>query len=163
VIPNPNENYDGEISYVTTLDDVFVQTAGLGYDDNDTVTVVGNIGSDTNVNVITGVSDDETVTGDAIGTVVDPETGTIETGTGTVSGTGSAEVELTIQDGSIIGATVVNGGFGFTNLPELRINTDTGYGAVLLPVLKFTKVEDAQSLSEITQKSVVTVISCIQK
>ena len=157
VIPNPNENYDGEVSYVTTLDDVFVQTAGLGYNDNDTVTVVGNIGSDTDINIVTGVSDDETVTGDATGTVV--ETGT----TGTVSGTGSAEVQLNVQNGSIIGASVVNGGFGFTNLPDLRINTDTGYGAVLLPVLKFTKVEDAQSLTEITQKSVVTVISCIQK
>ena len=156
VIPNPNENYDGEVSYVTTLDDVFVQTAGLGYNDNDTVTVVGNIGSDTDINIVTGVSDDETVTGDATGTVV-------ETRTGTVSGTGSAEVQLNIQNGSIIGASVVNGGFGFTDLPDLRINTDTGYGAVLLPVLKFTKVEDAQSLAEITQKSVVTVISCIQK
>ena len=79
MIPNPNENYDGEVSYVTTLDDVFVQTAGLGYNDNDTVTVVGNIGSDTDINIVTGVSDDETVTGDATGTVV-------ETGTGTVSG-----------------------------------------------------------------------------
>ena len=39
IIPDPNGNYDGEISYVTQLDDVVVQNAGVGYNDNDTVTV----------------------------------------------------------------------------------------------------------------------------
>ena len=115
VIPDPNGNYDGEISYVTQLDDVVVQNAGVGYNDNDTVTVDG------------------------------------------------AEVELVIQNGHVIGANVVNSGFGFTDLPKLQINTNNGVGAKLLPVLKFTKVDDAKSDVEITQDAVVTVISCIQK
>ena len=115
VIPDPNGNYDGEISYVTQLDDVVVQNAGVGYNDNDTVTVDG------------------------------------------------AEVELVIQNGHVIGANVVNSGFGFTDLPKLQINTNNGVGAKLLPVLKFTKVDDAESSVEITQDAVVTVISCIQK
>ena len=74
-----------------------------------------------------------------------------------------AEVELVIQNGHVIGANVVNGGFGFTDLPNLQINTNNGVGARLLPVLKFTKVDDAKSDVEITQDAVVTVISCIQK
>ena len=115
VIPDPNGNYDGEISYVTQLEDVVVQNAGVGYNDNDTVTVDG------------------------------------------------AEVELVIQNGHVIDANVVNGGFGFTDLPNLQINTNNGVGARLLPVLKFTKVDDAKSDVEITQDAVVTVISCIQK
>ena len=115
VIPDPNGNYDGEISYVTQLDDVVVQNAGVGYNDDDTVTVDG------------------------------------------------AEVELVIQNGHVIGANVVNSGFGFTDLPKLQINTNNGVGAKLLPVLKFTKVDDAESNVEITQDAVVTVISCIQK
>ena len=115
VIPDPNGNYDGEISYVTQLDDVVVQNAGVGYNDDDTVTVDG------------------------------------------------AEVELVIQNGHVIDANVVNGGFGFTDLPNLQINTNNGVGARLLPVLKFTKVDDAKSDVEITQDAVVTVISCIQK
>ena len=115
VIPDPNGNYDGEISYVTQLDDVVVQNAGVGYNDDDTVTVDG------------------------------------------------AEVELVIQNGHVIDANVVNGGFGFTDLPNLQINTNNGVGAKLLPVLKFTKVDDAKSDVEITQDAVVTVISCIQK
>ena len=115
VIPDPNGNYDGEISYVTELDDVVVQNAGVGYNDDDTVTVDG------------------------------------------------AEVELVIQNGHVIGANVVNSGFGFTDLPKLQINTNNGVGAKLLPVLKFTKVDDAESNVEVTQEAVVTVISCIQK
>ena len=118
VIPDPNGNYDGEISYVTQLDDVVVQNAGVGYNDDDTVTVDG------------------------------------------------AEVELVIQNGHVIGANVVNSGFGFTDLPKLQINTNNGVGAKLLPVLKFTKVDDAESsveVTQVTQDAVVTVISCIQK
>ena len=115
IIPDPNGNYDGETSYVTELDDVVVQNAGVNYDDNDTVIVDG------------------------------------------------AEVELVVQNGHIIDANVVNGGFGFTDLPDLQINSKKGVGAKLLPVLKFTKVDDAKSKAEITQDAVVTVISCIQK
>ena len=100
---------------MTQLDDVVVQNAGVGYNDNDTVTVDG------------------------------------------------AEVELVIQNGHVIGANVVNSGFGFTDLPKLQINTNNGVGAKLLPVLKFTKVDDAESNVEVTQEAVVTVISCIQK
>ena len=74
-----------------------------------------------------------------------------------------AEVELEITDGLITGANVVNGGFGFTDLPDLTINSDTGLGARLIPVLKFTKVDDASQLAQITQDAVVTVISCIEK
>ena len=79
---------------------------------------------------------------------------------------GQAEVELKIQDGLIVGVNIVNGGFGFTKLPEITINSDTGAGAKLLPVLKFTKVDDASQLAQlaqVTQDAVITVISCIEK
>ena len=127
LIPDPNANYDGEQSFVTSLDDVVVENTGFGYDDNDTASVSG--GSVASA-------------GDSVG---------------------QAEVELKIQDGLIVGVNVVNGGFGFTKLPEITINSDTGAGAKLLPVLKFTKVDDASQLAQITQDAVVTVISCIEK
>ena len=115
ILPDPNANYDGEVSYVTSLSDVVVENTGFGYEDTDTLTVDG------------------------------------------------AEVELDIRNGSIIGANIKNSGFGFTSLPDLVINSDTGAGARLKPVLKFTKVDDASQLAEITQDAVVTVISCIEK
>ena len=130
VIPDPNANYDGAVSYVTTLSDVVVQNTGFGYSDGDTITVSGGSATST---------------------------------TGDGDGVGQAEVELNIQDGLIVGANVVNGGFGFTSIPNLTINSDTGALAKLKPVLQFTKVDDASQLAQISQDAVVTVISCIEK
>ena len=139
LIPDPNGNYDGEQSFVTSLDDVVVENTGFGYDDNDTASVSGG----------SVASAGDTLPGDAT--------------SDTIQEVGQAEVELKIQDGLIVGVNVVNGGFGFTKLPEITINSDTGAGAKLLPVLKFTKVDDASQLAQITQDAVVTVISCIEK
>tara|TARA_A100001388_G_scaffold250771_1_gene212259 strand:+ start:39 stop:2411 length:2373 start_codon:yes stop_codon:yes gene_type:complete len=132
LVPDPNGNYDGETSYVTSLDNVVVDNTGFGYNDNDTATVSGG---------------------------------------GTGDGTGVAEVELNIQNGLIVGVNVTNGGFGFTGLPDITINSDTGAGAKLLPVLKFTRVDDAAQLADVLdpfnrdrpQDVVVTVINCIDK
>ena len=128
IIPDPNANYDGEVSYVTSLDRVVVENTGFDYNDNDTASVIGG-----------------TVGGDD------------------VTKPGQAEIELITEDGFITGANVVNGGFGFTSLPRIRINSDTGAGAKLRPVLKFTRVDDASQLAQVTQDAVVTVISCIEK
>ena len=140
ILPDPNGNYDGEVSYVTSLADVIVQNTGFGYSDGDTVTIGGG-----SVGVVLGV-DDETGVGD-----------------GGVQSPGQAEVELNIQDGLIVGANVVNGGFGFTSLPDVTINSDTGVLAKLTPVLKFTKIDDASELAQVSQDAVVTVIRCIEK
>ena len=119
IIPDPNANYDGEQSFLTSLGDVVVTNVGFGYQDGDTVTVTPDLGG--------------------------------------------VEVELEIQNGNIIGAKVTNGGFGFTDLPEITINSESGVGARLLPVLNFTKVQDASKLVESIRQSAVTVISCITK
>ena len=136
LIPDPNANYDGEVSYVTSLSDVVVENTGFGYDDGDTASVGGGSVS---------------------------SSGGSLTGSDTVQNPGQAEIELITEDGLITGVNVVNGGFGFTKLPEITIKSDTGAGAKLVPVLKFTKISDASQLAEISQDAVVTVISCIEK
>ena len=148
VIPDPNGNYDGEVSYVTSLGDVIVQNTGFGYDVNDTASVDGG-SVDTAGDTLPGDETGDTLTGDATGDIIQKP--------------GQPQVELNIQNGLVVGANVVNGGFGFTGLPDITINSDTGAGAKLLPVLKFTKVDDASQLTQITQDAVVTVISCIEK
>ena len=149
VVPDPNANYDGEQSYVTSLDDVVVENTGFGYGDNDTASVEnGSIASAGDTIPVSATAGD-TLPGDAI--------------SDTIQTPGQAQVELNIQDGQVVGVNVVNGGFGFSKLPEIVINSDTGVGAKLLPVLKFTKIDDASQLAQITQDAVVTVISCIDK
>jgi len=139
LLPDPNGNYDGETSYVTSLGNVVIDNVGFGYSDDDTATVSGGSVD----------SAGDTLPGDATGD--------------TIQRPGQAEVELNIQNGFIVGATVVNGGSGFTGLPDITINSDTGAGAKIRPVLKFTKVDDASQLAQVTQNAVVTVISCIEK
>ena len=211
VTPDPNQNYDGVVSYVTTLEDVIVENTGFGYEDTDTLTVEGGIAIvDSPSSTVDELGDDVIGAGDVTGDIVTGVgaggvgaggvgaggvgaggvgaggvgaggvgaggvgTGGVGTGVG-VDGTrptlGQAEVELTIRDGFIIDANVVNSGFGFTDLPDLVINSDTGAGAKLKPVLKFTKVDNASRSADtnipfnrnLPQDAVITVISCITK
>jgi hypothetical protein len=168
LIPDPNANYDGEQSYVTSLDDVIVENTGFGYGDDDTASVSGgSVGAGAAGTAGAGVDGDA---GSVSGTPVDAA-GNILPGDATgdiIQKPGQAQVELNIRDGLIVGVNVVNGGFGFTGLPEITINSDTGAGAKLLPVLKFTKVDDAFKLADTNSPfnrnlPVVTVISCIEK
>tara|TARA_B100000287_G_scaffold11475_1_gene11620 strand:- start:18216 stop:21545 length:3330 start_codon:yes stop_codon:yes gene_type:complete len=147
VKPNPDESYDGETSYLTSLGKVKVKNSGFGYSPNDTATVVSEGGTGP-------AGTDGTGAGAGGGT-----------GAGAGGGTGGAEVELDIQDGFIVGAKVTKGGSGFTSLPEVRINSDTGVGGRLLPVLKFTKVGDAKkTLAQLPKNiEIVTVIDCVQQ
>ena len=56
---------------------------------------------------------------------------------------GNGDGDLILDDdGGIIGVIINNPGIGFTSLPSLRINTETGYNADLKPVLKFISPSD---------------------
>ena len=169
VIPDPNANYDGAVSYVTSLDSVIVEGTGFGYADTDTATVSGgSVGGS-----LSPIGDGVTETGVGVGDGVDVGTGVgsgftdgDDISTNGVQNPGQAEVELVIQDGRIEKANVINGGFGFTSIPEVTINSDTGALAKLTPVLKFTRIDDATQLADlpqIDQDKIVTVISCITK
>ena len=165
VVPDPNANYDGEVSYVTTLESVVVENTGFGYDDTDTASVTGgSVGGS-----LSPVDDSAIETGVGAGDATGVSGG-FSDGDGIsnngVQNPGQAEVELIIQDGRIEKVNVVNGGFGFTSIPDITINSDTGALAKLTPVLKFTKIDDATQLADlpqIDQDRIVTVISCITK
>ena len=77
LIPDPNANYDGESSYVTSLSDVVIENTGFGYGDNDTASVGGG-----SVDVA-----GDTLPGDATGD--------------TIQKPGQAQVELNIQNGLV--------------------------------------------------------------
>jgi len=69
----------------------------------------------------------------------------------------SAKVEITVdQRGVITNAKVINPGANYTCIPEIIINTDTGYNARLIPVLKFTRAEDVPPGTQVLQ-----VIDCV--
>ena len=171
LVPDPNGNYDGKTSYVTSLGDAVIDNVGFGYSDDDTATVNGGSvdsagGTLPGGATVDSVSGSGGATGDSVsgagGALTGGATGDI------IQRPAQAEVELNIQNGHIVGATVVNGGSGFTGLPDITINSDTGAGAKIRPVLKFTKVDEASQLVDTNTPfnrnlPVMTVISCIEK
>ena len=59
-------------------------------------------------------------------------------------------LDLTIRDGRVVAATI-KPGFGYNGLPDLNINSDTGFGAVLRPIMTVAT----------PQTEIVQVIDCI--
>ena len=69
-----------------------------------------------------------------------------------------AEAVIEECDGGIRKIRVTRCGAGFTSLPEVTINTTTGYNSVLKPILKFHKPEEVD-VPEGT--NVLQVIDCV--
>ena len=59
-----------------------------------------------------------------------------------IDGDNGGSGDLVITNGAITGVRITNPGIGYTSLPDLSINTRTGYNAVLKPVLRFVNPND---------------------
>ena len=66
-----------------------------------------------------------------------------------------------VLGGRIVRVEVVNGGTGFTTIPEVTVNSDTGIGAIFRAVLKFVPVTEVSQRVDPTQ--IIQVIDCIDK
>ena len=67
------------------------------------------------------------------------------------------------QQGRVTSIKVTEGGEGFTEFPQLYIQSDTGYNAVLTPKLCIDRVGLDELKEPMTQDKVVTVIDCVGK
>ena len=72
-----------------------------------------------------------------------------------------AQLTPIIIGGRILGVEVNNGGTGFTSIPDITINSETGLGADLSAVLKFTNVNELSQ--PLDPAKVVQVINCVSK
>ena len=140
------------------IDRIIIDYGGYGYRNNfgDIKTIYGTIPGDTNTE--TANADNKTVTGQIdIVEVFDPGFGynpedTLEVSNGAV-------LTPIIIGGRILGVEVNNGGTGFTSIPEITINSETGVGANLSPVLKFTDVGE----ESLPPAETVIVVNCVGK
>ena len=64
------------------------------------------------------------------------------------------------ENGEIKRIVVTDGGAGFISLPTISINTETGFNAILKPIMKFSKPEEID-IPEGT--NVIQVIDCVGK
>ena len=108
---------------------------------------------------------------DTIGEVDDISV--ISPGTGysdgdTITGTGPDGEPIVIapvltEDGEIVGGTVKSGGFGIDTIPDLTINTSTGNGAFIRPVLKFTRVSKVKKRTIPSNAKLIRVVDCVAR
>jgi len=70
-------------------------------------------------------------------------------------------LQLVVLGGRVVGVKVNKGGSGFTNIPDLTINSQTGKGADLRAILKFVPVSEVSETLDPTQ--VISVVDCIEK
>jgi len=74
---------------------------------------------------------------------------------------GNAVVEPVIIGGIVVSTNVIDPGFGFTEIPDAEINSETGIGAAFLPVLKFKKIDELTK--PLDPAKVITIIDCISR
>ena len=136
------------------IDGILIEAPGYGYNSNfdRVITTSGILESDSSVDgdSMTGQIDDVIVTMPGFG--YNP-TDTIDAG--------NADLQLVVLSGRVVGVKVNNKGNGFTNIPDLTINSQTGKGANLKAILKFVSVDEVSEPLDPTQ--IISVVDCIDK
>ena len=136
------------------IDGLLIEAPGYGYNSNfdRIITTSGILDSDTSV-------EGDSMTGQ-INSVVVAAPGFGYNSTDTIDA-GNADLSPIVLGGRIVGVKVNNKGNGFTNIPELRINTETGRGADLRAVLNFVPVSEVSETLDPTQ--IISVVDCVDK
>ena len=63
--------------------------------------------------------------------------------------------------GSLAKVNIINSGQGFTEFPNIYIESDTGYNAKIIPIFAIKRVGDKKII--ITPEQVVNVVDCVGK
>lgn len=82
------------------------------------------------------------------------------------TGTGATAQIQTNQLGQIVGINVLDGGYGFTRIPAIRINTREGAGAKFRARLRFIPINQFlldQQLQVIDPNKLVKVVDCVTR
>ena len=65
--------------------------------------------------------------------------------------------------GSITGVDVINGGIGFTEDPNIYIDSDSGYNGKLMPIFKVNRVGEDIAPDRVSSDGIIQVIDCVGK
>lgn len=96
--------------------------------------------------------------------IEDPGFGFNDGDTITVTPDNGAELVPVIGgNGRIIDVRIINPGIGFTSMPTLKLNTNTGYNATLIPILSFKRVGEDNAFNIPEETKVIQVVDCVGK
>jgi hypothetical protein len=65
------------------------------------------------------------------------------------------------RDGRIIGANIISSTMGLTKIPNLSINSETGIGAIIRPVMRYTRRSELDM--DVPSDKVIRVINCVSR
>ena len=75
-----------------------------------------------------------------------------------------AELKIEVDSlGSLTKVDVLNGGIGFTEDPDIYIDSNSGYNAKLMPVFKVNRVGEDIAPEAVSTGAVLSVIDCVGK
>ena len=135
------------------IDGILIEAPGYGYLSNfDRIITTSGI-------LETEAEQGESMTGQ-IDSVIVAETGFGYNSTDTIEA-GNADLEPVILGGRVVGVKVNSKGHGFTNIPDIKINSKTGRGARLRPIMKFVSLSEVSETLDPTQ--IISVVDCIEK
>ena len=63
--------------------------------------------------------------------------------------------------GSLTGVNIISSGTGFTEVPEIYVESDTGYNAKIIPIFNIKKVGAADAQAQLTR--IISVVDCVGK
>ena len=142
------------------IERIIIDATGHGYMNRygKVKTIYGDINSDTTSELSN--ADSKSVTGQ-IDTIQVINAGFDYNPTDTIEA-GNACLKPKVLGGRIVGIEVECTGHGFTSIPDIKINSETGFGADLRATLKFTDVSEvSETLDEATE--VISVVNCVDK
>ena len=142
------------------IERIIIDATGHGYMNRygKVKTIYGDINSDTTSELAN--ADNKSVTGQ-IDTIQVINAGFDYNPTDTIEA-GNACLKPKVLGGRIVGIEVECTGHGFTSIPDIKINSETGFGADLRATLKFTDVSEvSETLDETTE--VISVVNCVGK
>ncbi len=143
-----------------TITNVLIERPGYGYNNlyGKIKTIYGDVegdaisyASNSDTAEVTGQIDSATITNTGYGY---NSTDTIEAGNGSI-------LKPIVLAGRLVGIEVVDGGVGFTEIPDIFINSETGDGANVRVVLKFTPV--AEVIKPLDSDQIISVVNCVGK
>lgn len=95
--------------------------------------------------------------------VVDGGFGFTDGDTITVTPDNGAILEPVITNGVITSVNIINPGVGFDAIPDLELNTSTGYNAILNAVLNFNTVDNNVAFNIPEGAKLISVVDCVGK
>ena len=65
------------------------------------------------------------------------------------------------EEGRVVGADIISSEVGCTSIPNLTINSATGFGVIIRPIMKYTRRSEVKL--DIPPEKIIRVVDCVSR